>query len=849
MKNNVNNKVIKIFAAALTFCVLMSSLSVLLCFHASAEDTYPSFVDNSESKYFPAIGNQGDQGACCCWAQVYYQFTYMMNRSMDVETTPENTFSHTFIYNFANGGRGQGTWESDVYALMMEIGNVPLSTVPHNIEDYNNWHATEEIWQEAMKYRVKDYTIFDDIGQSDSQITSVNDSDLNNIKSLLVNGEVLAATTYINSWDVERIKAHPDAPENDKYLDQYIVRLCDGAGVRHRVTIVGYNDNIWLDINENNKVDAGEMGAFKVANSWGTERHNKGYMWVAYDAINRTSCVNGCPTVNYRPETLNDITQIEVIPYDSDTDLYIRYTLNTCDRSQGKMYATATKGSEEYTFEIGPKKMHGMQNSKFSYDGTTNVNDGTMVCALSNIVPDITPETLHEYTFSVKFEDNNADGKVFTVKNMEIVDESTGRISKPDNTYPFKLDGTSRTVTFPVFEEYVPVTTTAPATEVSSTAVVTTVVPTATTQIKTDPDETVTTVNASTAITVPSTPVPSVSHTNVTTSYTETSETMTDSIITTDAETTVSTLITDTSASDCVTTARLTTTPKTTETAVYDEYLYGDANNDGTVKIGDATVIQKYIAHLVGDDKLNLTSADCNEDTKVSVKDATCIQKYLAKLSGCGLVGEVYKVEATVPQTTDEPEEETTAAVQFSSSEVFSTELITDPVESSTASATIVTDPVENTTTPVVSTEVTEPLVSTTFASAETEVTSVATTAIPTTVQPTTTNVPTTVTEPVYVVSNVVTFTNSFGWQGTISCYYWSDSDQTMTAWPGTPMQNAGTNDFGETLYTFEVPENATYIIFTNGSSQTVDIPYPGGELKYYPVTPNAEGKYSVENW
>lgn len=62
-------------------------------------------------------------------------------------------------------------------------------------------------------------------------------------------------------------------------------------------------------------------------------------------------------------------------------------------------------------------------------------------------------------------------------------------------------------------------------------------------------------------------------------------------------------------------------------------------------------------------------------------------------------------------------------------------------------------------------------------------------------------------------------------------------------------MQNAGTNDFGEALYTFEVPKDATYIIFTNGSLQTVDISYPGGELKYYPVTPNSEGKYTVKNW
>ena len=62
-------------------------------------------------------------------------------------------------------------------------------------------------------------------------------------------------------------------------------------------------------------------------------------------------------------------------------------------------------------------------------------------------------------------------------------------------------------------------------------------------------------------------------------------------------------------------------------------------------------------------------------------------------------------------------------------------------------------------------------------------------------------------------------------------------------------MQNAGTNEFGETLYTLEIPKDATYIIFTNGSIQTIDIPYVGGEQKFYPVSPDSGGKYTVKNW
>ena len=59
----------------------------------------PSFVDNSTSRFFPAIGDQGQLGSCQYWAQVYYQFTYTMNKSMGVTTTPDNTFSPQWAYN------------------------------------------------------------------------------------------------------------------------------------------------------------------------------------------------------------------------------------------------------------------------------------------------------------------------------------------------------------------------------------------------------------------------------------------------------------------------------------------------------------------------------------------------------------------------------------------------------------------------------------------------------------------------------------------------------------------------------------------------------------------------------
>ena len=46
------------------------------------------------------------------------------------------------------------------------------------------------------------------------------------------------------------------------------------------MTLVGYNDNIWVDINHDGKIQTGEKGAFKIANSWGAdyEGGNNGFI-------------------------------------------------------------------------------------------------------------------------------------------------------------------------------------------------------------------------------------------------------------------------------------------------------------------------------------------------------------------------------------------------------------------------------------------------------------------------------------------------------------------------------------------------------------------------------------------
>ena len=66
--------------------------------------------------------------------------------------------------------------------------------------------------------------------------------------------------------------------------------------------------------------------------------------------------------------------------------------------------------------------------------------------------------------------------------------------------------------------------------------------------------------------------------------------------------------------------------------------ILGDVDCDGVVTILDATLIQKYKAHMIDASEIDLSVADVDGDGTVTVLDATRIQKYKAGL--CDLVTE-----------------------------------------------------------------------------------------------------------------------------------------------------------------------------------------------------------------
>ena len=92
-----------------------------------------------------------------------------------------------------------------------------------------------------------------------------------------------------------------------------------------------------------------------------------------------------------------------------------------------------------------------------------------------------------------------------------------------------------------------------------------------------------------------------------------------------------------------------------------------------------------------------------------------------------------------------------------------------------------------------------------------------------------------------------MTFTNNYNWSN-VYCYYWSDSNTTMTKWPGEAMTYSSTNDAGQEIYTIEIPNTVQNVVFSDGcNNQTVDISITGS-ARYY-ITGSSDGKYTVKTW
>ena len=251
-----------------------------------------------------------------------------------------------------------------------------MSQFPYD-GNFLGWDLNPNDWRSAINYRA---TSWSTIGGMDTAAGQAN------LKQLLANGHVATFATWVYSWQVAAIKNDPSNTADNSFVGQVAMSYVNGSSGGHMMTIVGYDDSVWIDQNGNGVVDPGELGAFKVANSWGNY-WNGGFIWASYDSFYATSQVAGGPSAG-RTETAwyADVYPLTVKAAYTPT-LLAEFTVNQLTRNQlepslGASATTAT--SPTSTWYPGGIAYQG---GGYAFDGTTTAVDGTFVFDLTDLVP------------------------------------------------------------------------------------------------------------------------------------------------------------------------------------------------------------------------------------------------------------------------------------------------------------------------------------------------------------------------------------------------------------------------------------------------------------------------------
>lgn len=236
----------------------------------------PSFVDLSDSDYFPQVGDQGDSFSCTAWAAAYYATGYIqaINNGWTQAHTgnPDQILSPAFNYNLCEG-YPPGSQTYYILESLKTIGCCTWNQMPFDEHEENNW-GNENAWRDAPQYRISEYYYLEDKDQ---------------IKAMVSTG--FPVVFVLNSWTYHNLAVFG----SDDVLGSDVMI----PGCTHAQTIVGYDDmkRDW---------ETHETGAFKIVNSkgnWGP-RHN-GYYWITYEAF-VNFCMSSPVLVPFEPTYMND---------------------------------------------------------------------------------------------------------------------------------------------------------------------------------------------------------------------------------------------------------------------------------------------------------------------------------------------------------------------------------------------------------------------------------------------------------------------------------------------------------------------------------------------------------------
>lgn len=241
----------------------------------------PVSLDNSQNIHFPPVFSQTG-GSCAQASGITYTFTYAINRLRGTAANiDENIFPSHYTYNFLNSGsENNGSWYFDGWRIIEKNGCPTVATYGGIAANETFWMSGYEKYASGMEYRVKgDFGIY--VG---------NPQGLQKLKYYL--------SDHLDGSDKGGIVNFAAGVTGEFTMNSNIISRW-GSQVNHAMTIVGWDDTIKYDYNNDgqytNDVDINndgivdmkdwEIGALIMVNSWGTYWGNQGRAYIMYKTL------------------------------------------------------------------------------------------------------------------------------------------------------------------------------------------------------------------------------------------------------------------------------------------------------------------------------------------------------------------------------------------------------------------------------------------------------------------------------------------------------------------------------------------------------------------------------------
>lgn len=241
-------------------------------------EVLPEFIDNSNTKYFPPIFSQ--KGNSCAQASaIRYIFSYEINALRDKSAeTNDNVYSSHFTWHFLNHGTDMGSFYWDGLEILKDAGVPSLKEFNDEYVGLFRWMNGYNLYYSAMHNRVDKYF----------KIVSDTDAGIRQMKEYLFNrsgdsrqGGLLVFAAMVQGWELMEDYI---GPSNSGY--QCLLKKCARGGP-HAMTIVGYDDAVKYDENDDGAIDEGERGAFICVNSWGNSWGANGRFYIPYSLFKK----------------------------------------------------------------------------------------------------------------------------------------------------------------------------------------------------------------------------------------------------------------------------------------------------------------------------------------------------------------------------------------------------------------------------------------------------------------------------------------------------------------------------------------------------------------------------------